>query len=422
MSTSFVAAFIPRDEEIYTAYTARQRTSPITNVTAPQASSDSGGTYEQTTPGVDGEYVYTFATKAPMNFDRGTTHTIGVYARRDLTEFDLGRPSDDDTFNFVPDGSDVTVVRDIVKTEDCNSCHTRLTAHGRRHSVELCILCHQPQSTDPDSGNTVDMTTMIHKIHMGAELPSVQAGTPYQIIGFGQSVHDYSTVEFPADVRRCGTCHGEEPADESIQALKPVALSLTNLIHRLRASGPPRVAHAPEENRGPHHLTEPSRRACGACHDDVNFATGENHANLPQVSDNLCANCHIPESELEFDLSIIGAHTIPVFSKELPGTVFEILGVEDGGPGENPTVTFSIKDEDGAPILPSEVDRFSLVLAGPTSDYQVRFSERPPEDKGSGGVYTHTFAANIPDDATGRMPSASRVSAASSCSRERRRK
>ena len=103
VSTSLVAAVLPADEELYTAYTTRMQTSPITGVTAIQASSDSGGTYEKV---ADGEYMYTFATRAPLNFDRGATHTIGVYARRDLTEFELGQPSDDDTFNFVPDGSE----------------------------------------------------------------------------------------------------------------------------------------------------------------------------------------------------------------------------------------------------------------------------------------------------------------------------
>ena len=45
------------------------------------------------------------------------------------------------------------------------------------------------------------MQTMIHKIHAGSSLPSVKSGTPYQIIGYQNSVADYSTVVFPADVQ-----------------------------------------------------------------------------------------------------------------------------------------------------------------------------------------------------------------------------
>ena len=52
-------------------------------------------------------------------------------------------------------------------------------------------------------------------------------------------------------------------------------------------------------------------KACGACHNDVNFATGEKHAGGPQFDDKLCANCHIPQGEIEFDASIKGAHAVP---------------------------------------------------------------------------------------------------------------
>ena len=361
VNTSLIAAVIPAGEDQYTAYPTRMATSPITNVTETQASSDSGGTYEKV---ADGEYIYTFATKAPTNFDRGATHSIGVYARRDLTEFDLGQPSHDDVFTFVPDGSAVSVVRDVVRTETCNGCHTRMTLHGRRHSVELCVMCHTPQSTDPDTGNTVDMAVMIHKIHMGAELPSVEDGIPYQIIGYRQSVHDYSTVEYPADVRRCEICHKDA-------------------------------------TQADHYLTEPSRAACGSCHDNVDFATGENHADLPQVSDNQCANCHIPEGELEFDTSIIGAHTIDRFSKELRGVNFEILGVSDTAPGRNPTVTFSVKDNEGNPIIPSEMNRLRLLLAGNTTDITEYWVEDARGAEGSGGVYNYTFEKPIPENAQG---------------------
>ena len=61
----------------------------------------------------------------------------------------------------------------------------------------------QPQTIDPDTGNTVDMPVMVHKIHMGEDLPSVKAGKPYQIIGNRQSVNDYSTVTFPIINRTC---------------------------------------------------------------------------------------------------------------------------------------------------------------------------------------------------------------------------
>jgi hypothetical protein len=43
----------------------------------------------------------------------------------------------------------------------------------------------------------------------------------------------------------------------------------------------------------------------------VDFASGKNHLNLPQFTDNQCANCHIKQGELPFDASILGAHTIP---------------------------------------------------------------------------------------------------------------
>ena len=88
-------------------------------------------------------------------------------------------------------------------------------------------------------------------------------------------------------------------------------------------------------------LKNPSRAACGSCHDDVNFATGENHVNLPQVNDNQCAHCHIPQGELEFDASIKGAHTIPTESATRPGIVVDILKVDNGGAGKKPTVTFT---------------------------------------------------------------------------------
>ena len=366
VSTSFVAAYIPKGKTQYVSYTTRTQVSPITNVSAVQAGSDSGGTYVKN---ADGDYTYTFKTKAPSGYDRTATHTIGLYGRRDLTEFDLGIKGLDTTFDFVPDGSPVVETRDVIRTVTCNKCHQDLSAHGTggRKSMPVCILCHTPQTIDPDTGHTMDMAVLIHKIHNGADLPSVVAGTPYVIIGNSQSRHDYSKAVFPADTRRCTFCH--------------------------------------EQNTGAAQATaylNPNRDACGSCHDNVNFATGENHVDLPQISDNQCAWCHTPEGELEFDASISGAHTIPTFSRELPGTVFELGQVTNAAAGQKPTVTFTIKDDSGTPILPAQMTRLSLLISGPNTDYPsvVREDARTAV-AGTNGVNTYTFTAALPADAKG---------------------
>ena len=180
ISLNFIAAYIPKDQQQYVDYITRSATGAVSG-TVKQAAAESNGVF---TPAGDG-YRYVFSTHAPSGFDQTATHTIGIYASRDFTEFDLGTNYASTTFNFVPDGSAVTQVRDVIRTQSCNRCHDQLSAHGgSRRGIEMCVLCHTPQTTDPDSGNTVDLPVMVHKIHMGSELPSVQGGKPYQIIGF----------------------------------------------------------------------------------------------------------------------------------------------------------------------------------------------------------------------------------------------
>ncbi len=367
IGVSFIAATIPANQTQYTAYTTRVQNSPITGRSATQAGSDAGGLFQQVG---DGEYTYTFATKAPSTIDRTATHSIGAYGSRNLNEFDLGIQRDDDVFTFVPNGAAVKVTRDVIKTATCNKCHDPLALHGgNRRSVELCVMCHTPQTTDPDTGNTVDLKVMVHRIHTGKELPSVQAGKPYIIIGNAQSVNDYSKFGFPAanGTANCLACHEQGKGAAQQDA-----------------------------------YLNPSRAACGSCHDNVNFATGENHANLPQISDNQCSTCHIPQGELEFDVSILGAHQDPRFSRDLPGTVFELVRVDDVGPGKKPTVTFTLKDKQGNPIKASDMTRLALVLAGPTSDYAGFDSEDPRTALGPGnGTYFWTFATALPANAKG---------------------
>jgi OmcA/MtrC family decaheme c-type cytochrome len=324
---SLVAAVLPKDQEQYTSYTTRVATGTVIPSTN-QAGADSGGVTTQVAPG---QYQYVFHTKAPAGFDQSATHTIGIYGSRNLTVFNLVTNYASATFNFVPNGSPVTATRDVVKTASCNTCHDQLSFHGgSRRGVEMCVLCHTPQTMDPNTGNTVDFKVMVHKVHMGSQLTK-----PYQISGFGGAISDWSTVVYPADVRRCETCHRQD-----VKAAQATA-----------------------------YLANPTRVACGSCHDDVNFATGDNHAGGPQFDDNLCANCHIPQGEIDFDASIKGAHTVPTDSKMLSGLVVNLTKVTNGTAGSKPVVTFTVQDGSGNGLPLSQLGALTLTMAGPTTDY-----------------------------------------------------
>ena len=378
-SLGFMIATIPNGQTQYTSYTTTvDKATTNSNPSQTQAGLDSGGTYTLI-DAASGTYTYTFATKAPVGFDVTATHTIGAQAERNLSAY--GFPTlytSDTTFNFVPNGSPVTVVRDIVNEASCNGCHNPLNEHGEpgpRTEIAYCVLCHTPQSTNPDSLNTVDLKVFIHKIHMGATLPSVVAGTPYYIEHRG-SREDYSTVVFPQDTRNCTKCHAAGPTQSSYWA------------------------------------TQPSRAACGSCHDDVNFATGTNHVNLIQVDDTQCTNCHVSTEHTEFDASVPGAHTVPNNSTQLPGIVLKVISVTGATPGNTPTVQFSVLNKAGAPVDITKLTTFSMVLGGANVDYDtgaagMRISEKPVTQTGAtlsggtGGIYTYTMFNKIPAAATG---------------------
>jgi OmcA/MtrC family decaheme c-type cytochrome len=203
----------------------------------------------------------------------------------------------------VPAGGEPQVTRAVVSTAACNNCHNPLAFHGgSRRDAGLCATCHTAQTVDPETGNNLDFRVMAHKIHEGQLLPTVQAGQPYQIIGYRQSVHDYSDVVFPQDTRNCTTCH---------------------------------TGGADSDN----YKNKPQTSACTACHDNVNLDVGENHPGNKPRADNTCAECHDPEGK-EFDNSVVGAHTLPINGTELRGMNLEIVSVEGLAAGGAPIVTF----------------------------------------------------------------------------------
>lgn len=461
ISTSFILSYIPAGETAYVAYTTRVATSPDTGDSAIQATSDSGGTY--TSMG-DGVYMYKFATLVPADYDEDATHTLGVYARRDLTEFDLDRYVSNELDHFIPSGNGTAMPRDIVTTETCNRCHDPLAIHGgARQAVGLCVLCHNPtQSIDPDTGDSVDMPYMAHKIHAGVLLEN-----GYTIVGYRQSVHDYSNVVFPADINDCQICHtGGIPTEDFPMVANPNpapacdanGLSMTEftwgdtgrvqirldsadgkLFASANSNGTAKTGNwvrdgqtfflvdtesgeaiqdmavynsvlgcatnqpgTPRGEAGSQHtawMTNPNRKVCGSCHDSIDFAAGEGH--LAQPNDDNCANCHRPNSGNEYDISVAGAHTVAYKSNQLPGVLVEILDISDTSPGDRPTVTFSLSDKFG-PINPADLDRLRFSLNGPNDDYTFYVQETVTGNVSQEGMnWKFKFTERLPRDAMG---------------------
>ncbi len=410
VALAYVAAYIPKGQEQYMAYTTEQATGAVLGTITRPFFELGGGT--STSLGA-GQYQYTFAAKAPAGFDPTVTTTVAVAGNRDLTSFNLGTSYAGDTFNFVPNGAPVTVTRDVINTSSCNACHDQLAFHGGyAQGFQMCVLCHQPQNADPVTGNSLDAKVFFHSLHMGSQLPTVlgtatKPGVPFEIIGYMNSVNNFSTVIDPADPRRCEVCHTQAPTT-------PPAAGTT----------PPPVA-----TQAKAFLMEPSRAACGGCHNDIDFATGfssgpeVNHPGGPQADDTQCANCHIPQGEMPFDASILGAHVVPTDTAAtypqnpdtlLAGLNLAITSVTNTTAGQTPTVNFTLQDNKGNNIAVSSTTTLSFTMAGPTTDYgYTNFGSGTSSTPGyvtesvtaptcsSSGACSYTFTHAIPVGSTG---------------------
>jgi OmcA/MtrC family decaheme c-type cytochrome len=412
----FILSRIRPGDTQYTNYVLRTFNSALLGTVQDPWSDPANATDSAYTDLGNGVYKYTLAQKLPPDFDVNSTTTIGVQAGRDLTGFGLKRYVANATLDFVPSGAPVTQVRDVVRIENCNQCHDPLAWHGGgdRRDTKLCVLCHTPQNRDPVTGGTLDFKVIVHKIHMGARLPSV-SGTALNVLGVsgikptGSTAtiatgatpaplppgykapsgkpaiingDDVSNIVFPQDVRNCTTCHKGGSQSDNWK-------------------------------------NNPSRAACGSCHDDVDFATGKNHDGGVQTDDSKCSTCHPADTGLEFDLSVAGVHTMPWKSKQLKGLKVAITGIT-AQPGSKPTVTFTVTDNANNPVALSGLGRLYFTISGPTSDYayllpatgfQGVFGNTPGNNPWqenalltatsgpSGGSYT--FVASLPSDATG---------------------
>lgn len=312
--------------------------------------SENNGTWTELDPTM-GTYRYRMSSPVPADYDQTKTHSLTVYSSR---TFEGVQYASNPSFDLRPDGEPVTEHREIITTEGCNKCHGTLSAHGgSRRETKLCITCHVSGMNDPESGNTIAMSQMVHKIHSGASLPSVVAGDPYVIYGYMNTAYDFSHIVFPQEKQNCVTCHTGADGDRW--------------------------------------KTGFSQAACGSCHDRTWFGSTDTlpagwsiHNGGTQSSDALCAMCHGEGKGaiLGHEVDVVKVHKRleempPVGGGMPPKLSGEVLSVNDASPGGTPEVVFSVRvNDEPYDIIATPLNRLRFTFAGPTTDYTgyVQFS------------------------------------------------
>ena len=176
----------------------------------------------------DGYYTYTFRTdiKDPARttgvvFEPNRTHRVAIQLSYTNAAGATIRVNPYFDFTVDANGNAVPVTdpgktRKMTDVTSCNSCHEHLALHGGgRVDTQFCVMCHNPSTTDANSGNVLNLATMVHKIHSGKLLRSNldKGGEIYEIWGFSNTKFDFSEVGFPQDLRNCTKCHsGANPA------------------------------------------------------------------------------------------------------------------------------------------------------------------------------------------------------------------
>lgn len=178
----------------------------------------------------DGYYTYTFSTDITdssktnnVAFEPGRTHRIAIQLSYVNAAGETVRVNP--YFDFTLDAAgksvpvtDPSLTRKMTDVSSCNACHDKLALHGGgRVDTQYCVMCHNPGTTDANSGNNLNLATMAHKIHAGkllkAKLDAGQGGEDYTIWGYRDTRYNYAEVGFPQDLRNCSKCHsGANPA------------------------------------------------------------------------------------------------------------------------------------------------------------------------------------------------------------------
>jgi OmcA/MtrC family decaheme c-type cytochrome len=341
-----------------------------------------------------------------LNYDPALPHRVAIQLSGSLVTGGLALADPvNAVYDFVPNTGPIAkadLKRDLVNIDSCNSCHEKLAFHGGgRDDTKFCVTCHTDQrrigytnvastagkfpalketaKVDAITGITSytyaredavassyvydgeavgNFVTMIHKIHQGTSL--VKDGYNYANVAFNNK--GFSKLN--GGQKMCTTCHSSNTA---------------------------KVTNVDNWN------TKPSRQACGACHDGINFATGlgstlANKAAATAVGAVVATSNHLGGTALLDDSTCAGCHTStaiktshqtenitpnnPTVAAGLVTFTYEIKSAKVES-NNNVTIEFGLKQK----VSPSSVDTaVTLPLTGFTGGPSFLFAYATPQD------------------------------------------
>lgn len=277
-------------------------------------------------------------------------------------------------YDFIPaTGKTVAATdtqRQVVAIASCNECHEKLTLHGARIDTQYCVVCHTDQRK---FGRTnvastalafpalvekavVDATTGITSYLYSKNTTTTSSsyhptGTDPTYVGDGETMGD-----FPRMIHKIhnGNALVKQNYNYANVVFNNKAFSILDNGQKLCAKCHDNTKAAQADNWN----TVPSRLACGACHDGINFATGTGttiggaatgHVGKAQSSDATCALCHGAADIKTYHMSVNKTEHNPTVAAGLVNFTYEIKSAAVDATSKLLTVVFKIS-ADGTPV------------------------------------------------------------------------
>ncbi len=283
----------------------------------------------------NGHYTYRFSAAFDgmngVSFLTDATQRLVIKIGGDSLPDGTALPKTNQHYDWQVSGNPVAYTRNLITIDTCNSCHSDLAFHGSNYNqVETCVTCH----------NSKKVSNLDHI--------------------FPQMIHSIHAANFPQSVSNCQTCHVNKEELAESQNWKRV----------------------------------PTMEACGACHTQIDFPSGEGHP--AQANNSNCVACHNAEWTTSVHGDEAKSAVLAQFSPSITSASMDASGTV--------TVAVTLTNSTTGAVYTDSADKLKFISDlriyanwGTSFDYStdsapaIRLPQLMPVS-GSNGTYTYTLA------------------------------